>query len=184
MLDYLLYAPLGAVVVAAEELPHLAERGRERFERQVGAAELIGRLAVAEARRRLSALSGSSDGPVSGPQARSPLSRAISAPVDTSAPEAPQRPLPPEGDRGPKVSRSHPAPRMGASMDVAASPQRHELPIPAYDTLAASQVVERLASLTPVELEAVRKHESATRRRRTVLHRISQLNAERASATA
>jgi hypothetical protein len=73
---------------------------------------------------------------------------------------------------------------MGASMDVAASPQRHELPIPAYDTLAASQVVERLASLTPVELEAVRKHESATRRRRTVLHRISQLNAERASATA
>jgi hypothetical protein len=60
----------------------------------------------------------------------------------------------------------------------------HELPIPAYDTLAASQVVERLASLTASELESVRRHESATRRRRTVLHRISQLNAERDGATA
>jgi hypothetical protein len=62
--------------------------------------------------------------------------------------------------------------------------QSHELPIPAYDTLAASQVVERLASLTTVELEAVRKHEAATRRRRTVLHRVAQLNAERDGATA
>jgi hypothetical protein len=30
----------------------------------------------------------------------------------------------------------------------------------------------------------VRKHESATRRRRTVLHKIAQLNAERDGATA
>jgi hypothetical protein len=59
-----------------------------------------------------------------------------------------------------------------------------ELPIPAYDTLAASQVVERLASLTPTELDSVRKHESATRRRRTVLHKIAQLNAERDGVTA
>ena len=56
--------------------------------------------------------------------------------------------------------------------------------MPAYGTLAASQVVERLASLTPAELEAVRKHESATRRRRTVLHRIAQLNAERDAGVA
>jgi hypothetical protein len=59
-----------------------------------------------------------------------------------------------------------------------------ELPIPAYDTLAASQVVERLPSLTASELEAVRKHEAATRRRRTVLHRIAQLSSDRNDATA
>ena len=43
------------------------------------------------------------------------------------------------------------------------------------DSLAASQVVERLASLSPDELEAVRRYETAGRRRRTVLNRIDQL---------
>jgi len=62
------------------------------------------------------------------------------------------------------------------------SPLARLLPIPAYDTLAASQVVERLASLTPEELEAVRQHEAASRRRRTVLHRIAQLSSERDGA--
>ena len=52
------------------------------------------------------------------------------------------------------------------------------LPIPGYDTLAASQVVERLPSLSRTELEGVRAYESATRRRRTVLHRIAQLLAD------
>ncbi|MGA2530382.1 MAG: hypothetical protein ABSG36_14650 [Acidimicrobiales bacterium] len=179
LLDYLLYAPLGAAVVAAEELPRLAERGRERFGRQIGAAELIGRLAVAEARRRLLATSVPSDGSMSRPQPRSPFSLATRGPAAAPAPEAPQRPLRSEAHNGVgERSRAGRAPRK----DAPAAPEPHELPIPAYDTLAASQVVERLASLTPVELEAVRKHESSTRRRRTVLHRIAQLNAERQSA--
>lgn len=49
------------------------------------------------------------------------------------------------------------------------------LPIPDYDELSASQVVERLDGLTPDELAAVRDYESAHRARNTVLGKISQL---------
>ena len=49
------------------------------------------------------------------------------------------------------------------------------LAIPEYDTLSASQVVRRLDGLGPHELEAVVRHEAATRGRRTILHRAQQL---------
>ncbi len=51
------------------------------------------------------------------------------------------------------------------------------LAIPDYDQLAASQVIPRLDSLTPDELEAVRTYEAGARQRRTILSRISQLQA-------
>ncbi len=49
------------------------------------------------------------------------------------------------------------------------------LAIPDYDSLAASQVVPRLAGLTAAELEAVRQYEAAHRARRTILGRVAQL---------
>jgi hypothetical protein len=49
------------------------------------------------------------------------------------------------------------------------------LPIDDYESLAASQVVDRLPTLTPAELETVRHFETAHRGRRTVLGRIEQL---------
>jgi hypothetical protein len=49
------------------------------------------------------------------------------------------------------------------------------LPIEGYDALAASQVVARLAGLSPAELERVERYEAAHRGRRTILHRIAQL---------
>lgn len=49
------------------------------------------------------------------------------------------------------------------------------LAIPDYDTLSASQVVRRLDGLGRRELEAVVEHETATRGRRTILHRAQQL---------
>lgn len=49
------------------------------------------------------------------------------------------------------------------------------LPIEDYESLAASQVVDRLPTLTPAELEEVRAFEAAHRGRRTVLGRIEQL---------
>ena len=56
-------------------------------------------------------------------------------------------------------------------------PDVDDLAIPGYGSLAASQVVPRLAGLAPDELEAVRAYEAGTRRRRTVLTRIAQLQA-------
>jgi hypothetical protein len=50
-----------------------------------------------------------------------------------------------------------------------------DLAIPDYDSLAASQVVPRLAGLTGDELESVRAYESAHRGRTTILTRIAQL---------
>ena len=50
-----------------------------------------------------------------------------------------------------------------------------ELPIPGYDALSASQVVERLIGLTSDELDAVHAYETAHRQRRTILGKIEQL---------
>ncbi len=52
-----------------------------------------------------------------------------------------------------------------------------DLPIPGYDTLSASQIVQRLPGLSPEELEAVRAYEQAGRARKTVLLRVAQLRA-------
>jgi len=185
LLDYVLYAPLGALVVAAEELPRVAEMGRERFEKRIGLASSIGRFAVAGAIRRLKTAPSGQKADFAAlsepaPEAPSPvLKKAGTAPLQTSQRAA----------RATRPARS-PRPRSTAirksseTAELAIDNAGDELPIPAYGTLAASQVVERLASLTPTELESVRKHESATRRRRTVLHRIAQLNSERGGVTA
>ncbi len=50
-----------------------------------------------------------------------------------------------------------------------------ELPIPGYDSLSASQVVERLVGLPEGDLAEVRDYESAHRKRRTILGKIDQL---------
>jgi hypothetical protein len=50
-----------------------------------------------------------------------------------------------------------------------------DLPIPGYDALSASQVVERLTGLGPSELDAVHAYEAAHRQRRTILGKIEQL---------
>jgi hypothetical protein len=56
-------------------------------------------------------------------------------------------------------------------------PSSDDLPIPGYDSLSASQVVQRLPGLSPEELEAVRTYEEAGRARKTVLLRVAQLRA-------
>lgn len=58
---------------------------------------------------------------------------------------------------------------------VADAPPRGDLPIPGYDALSASQVVERLNGLAPTELDAVHAYEAAHRQRRTILGKIEQL---------
>ncbi len=54
-------------------------------------------------------------------------------------------------------------------------PVESALPIPEYDQLSASQVVERLEGLTTTELDAVRTYELAHRGRSTILGKIMQL---------
>ncbi|MGD0220365.1 MAG: hypothetical protein ABSC73_07905 [Acidimicrobiales bacterium] len=55
LIDYAIYAPLGAVIAVAEELPELVRRGRERFGPRLALAGMLGRVAADSARRRAEA---------------------------------------------------------------------------------------------------------------------------------
>lgn len=102
-----------------------------------------------------------------------------------AAPEPETRPVGvPGGDR--RAGSSVPAGREPASTPWRPSvwlgsggPNGAESPsslaIPGYDSLSASQVVQRLEGLSPPELEEVRADEASHRQRRTILHRVEQL---------
>lgn len=68
-------------------------------------------------------------------------------------------------------------PRIGsdAGADPAPTASAADLAIPQYDSLSAIQVVPRLEGLTEAELTQLRQYEAATRARRTILAKISQL---------
>lgn len=60
----------------------------------------------------------------------------------------------------------------------AAAADPSSLAIPGYDSLSASQVVQRLAGLSRDELAAVGAYEEAHRGRRTILNRVNQLQGQ------
>jgi hypothetical protein len=108
-----------------------------------------------------------------------------------SAPTSPDVPTPPRSSAPapPKVSVPHAASTSGAPAathaDVPsaapaagradAPPDVEALPIPDYDELSASQVVERLEGLDRDSLESIRRYETAHRGRNTILGKIAQL---------
>jgi hypothetical protein len=58
---------------------------------------------------------------------------------------------------------------------AADAPSVESLALHDYDTLAAAQIVTRLASLMPSELDAIEAYERGHRGRRTILSKIAQL---------
>ena len=64
---------------------------------------------------------------------------------------------------------------LGSVHPIGGRPDPSTLAIPGYDSLSASQVVQRLAGLSQDELAAVGAYEEAHRGRRTILNRVSQL---------
>lgn len=72
-------------------------------------------------------------------------------------------------------ARKAAAPEARAAEAKAPTSVPGELAIPGYDSLAASQVIPRLESLSAAELEALRLHEIGGRGRRTILTRIAQI---------
>ena len=73
------------------------------------------------------------------------------------------------------VTEAAVAPASSADAPIAGNGDADDLPIEAYESLAASHVVARLEALSPSELERVRDFEAAHRGRRTVLGKIDQL---------
>jgi hypothetical protein len=92
-----------------------------------------------------------------------------SAPVDVPSSEA----------AAPSRTPASPPPAVpmpagdGPEADV---PSVDALPIPDYDELSASQVVERLEGLDRESLDAIRRYESGHRGRNTILGKIAQLS--------
>ena len=128
---------------------------------------------------------GSAGGPATTPHAADAFTRpsgaSRTAPGATTVPSRPRS----SATSAPKAPASKQATRTASKAPASsgagtrAQPAADSLAIPGYDTLAASQVVQRLSSLRPDELEAIRRYELSTRGRRTILHRVAQLAADR-----
>lgn len=103
--------------------------------------------------------------------AASSASSASTGPTPPTAPSASTEPAVPQGNG------TQPAGSNGSQPPAArpAGPPAGDLAIPGYDSLSASQVVQRLAGLSGEELEAVRSYETANRGRKTILSRVAQL---------
>ncbi|HET6963830.1 MAG TPA: hypothetical protein VFH58_03595 [Acidimicrobiales bacterium] len=177
-LDLFVYAPVGLAVTAAEELPKLAAKGRTRVNTQLMMARVVGQFAVARGRQE--------------------FEKRFAPPAPPAAPPVQEEPEPPvtfdqmtangsahdsapdEGLPGARVSEPAGDVTVSTTGDVASagSPPVGELAIPGYDSLSASQVVQRLAGLDQEELAAVGAYEQAHRGRRTILNRIDQLQGQ------
>ena len=156
LLDLVLYGPLGLVLGGPNSSAELARRGREHCEAHVKNAKLVGQYAVQRGSRhvqlRIARLI-DRDGTDAGPDPEPAATPTTSA--------APREPVDPRAEQVIAVRRD--------------DTEGLALPIPEYDSLAASQVVPRLTGLGPSELEAVRSYEAARRGRRTILAKIAQL---------
>jgi hypothetical protein len=120
-----------------------------------------------------SALKGLMDNRPGAPRAAAPTVDDVSDTMRAPDPE-------PESTRAPESTAPEPprAPEPTPSAPPAGDltvPGVEELPIPDYDELSASQVVERLDGLDAAALEAIRRYETAHRGRNTILGKIAQL---------
>lgn len=175
-LDVFVYGPLGLFITVTEEMPRLVEKGRERLTSQLTTARMLGQMAApqlqAEAEKLVRGVRDRLSPPPGAPGPARPGPAASGAvPVARPAP-APERPAPPAAA---VTSPGGPSASPAGNGSVAHSGNSTHLAIPGYDTLSAMQVVQRLAGLSPAELEAVRAYEAAHRGRKTILHRAEQL---------
>ena len=160
--ELVLYAPLGFALEAKKLLPSFVERGRQ----QVQMARMMGQFAVqqgqVEAGKRLAKAQEQAEA-ILGEFGLRAADEAPGAEADADAPSAAET-------AARRATESAPAP-------VRSSAAAADLAVADYDSLAASQVIPRLAGLSADELEAVRSYEAGHRGRKTILGKISQLQA-------
>ena len=182
-IEVLVYAPIGVALYLRDMAPTFVNmfvaRGRAEIDRRQAqvqqrttTARSIGQVAMAfgvpmvrqrverevgTARDRAQSLLGSIAG----------SDDTVGAPAARPEPPAPTTPAP-----------AAPAPVTGVPTgDTNGSQADPMLPIPGYNSLSASQVVQRLTGLSVEELEAVRAYEASNRKRRTILGKIDQISA-------
>jgi hypothetical protein len=162
ILDLVVFGPAGLALTAAEEFPKLVDKGRNHLEGQVRTARLVGQVAVQMGRRQL------------GQMASQRMSKPPAAAADR-APSEPEAESPPAPQYAPASSPAAESTVATSGSQVNGNGSLRPLAIPGYDSLSASQVVQRLAGLSQAELIDVRAHEQSHRHRRTILNRVEQL---------
>jgi hypothetical protein len=169
LLEAAIFAPLGIAAMVREELPKLVARGHQ----EANMAKAMGQFAVtigrSELEKRLKQVA-------ERPSQSRPAPGPASAPAPDAKPAKPASAKPAAPTAAAKV-RTPPV-AATASSGNGSSVTVHDaqsLAIPGYDSLSASQVVERLAGLNAEELAAIGSYESAGRGRRTILNRVAQL---------
>lgn len=178
-LDLLVFAPLGFVFEARSLLPRFIARGRSELEvaRVIGkyalrreGAELIAELdhTNRHAHNKLRVLGLLPAGDETAPSGNGTRRTAVPSGSDRAVC------APHDQHEASEVSAPSPSRRSRVVPDVPA-PEVTTLAIPDYESLSASQVVPRLESLSPDELEAIRVYESHHRHRATILNKIAQL---------
>jgi hypothetical protein len=198
-IELLLYAPIGIGMFLKDAAPQLVDmfvsRGRAEIDRRhedvqqrVTTARSLGQVAlafgapmlrrrveqtVADAHRRAGGLFGAEASNPSSPGAET--SAATSVATSPSSPVTEEPPPAPAPKPEKQLASSASEARHDAASATNGSASSAGLPIPGYDALSASQVVERLIGLAPDELDAVHAYEASHRQRRTILGKIEQL---------
>ncbi len=187
LLDVVCFAPLGLAQLASEELPKLARQRRQAVENRIQLARWIGQIAVQQADRELrKRWRAAHDRPAATPPA-TPIDDVVGVGWPADAPPLVEEQgaasiVEPTGAAlgGDVVVAGHDVPPAADGIGTVTSvavPAADELPIAGYESLAAQQVVHRLATLTVDERAAIRRFETAHRGRRTILAKLDQLQA-------
>lgn len=153
LIETAVFAPLGIAAMVRDEMDKLVQRGQQ----EAANAKVMGQYAVK--------------------QMRDDLEKRLKQVAERPAPPRPApAPTPPAAPAAAKPPTPAPAPPV---VETNGSPvtvhDANNLAIPGYDSLSASQVVERLAGLNAEELAAIGSYEAAGRGRRTILNRVAQL---------
>jgi hypothetical protein len=197
VLDLLVFAPAGIALTVVEQLPELAEKGRNRIEGQAATARVVGQFVVQlgcreitkRARQLIDGDSAKTENVPAKPAAQSPGTARPAQPGGRGGGASARTVARSEASSRPQtrsVSTSSasaaPAPAQSGSSESGpasnGSAEGPDLAIPAYDTLSASQVVKRLNGLSHDELLEVAHHERSNRHRATILNRVEQLLSE------
>lgn len=177
-LDLFVYAPLGLALSFRDELPKLIERGRTQVNGQVQMAKMMGQFATQAGQKEAEKLVRQAS-----ERAAEIIGDVLAGGPPSSSPSASQRPAPATKAQAPaaRTQAAADAERLASgngkadAVPARPAPEADTLAIPGYDTLSASQVVQRLAALAPDELEAIEDYERSNRNRRTILNRVDQL---------
>ena len=192
-MDTFVYAPIGLLFDGPALFPKLVEKGRT----QVQVARMMGQMAVqmgqSEAEKRVGkAQTQLRDGLVAAGLVPKPPTAEAGSPETENAPTGqPSSPSAGKATKKPAAAKKAAAAKKPAATKKTANkstkatkksagaskkaPAVGSLGIPDYDSLSASQVVSRLRGLAASDLDAVKAYEAATRSRKTILNRITQL---------